>query len=164
MAAYRRVYDSRHLPADCQEPGSAPEPYTLSIEYGLAFLQGQMSRYSGRGEANVVHSARRAVVDVGASLLRAAAPPADAIGGRTEPSGRRRLELGIAAYNHNRCLLSDDACQFPGTGSPVLRPPRSSSLLRGACLITASAPRPAVAVADTTEAASRRRLLLPTNS
>ena len=27
MAAYRRVYDSRHPQADCQEPGSAPEPY-----------------------------------------------------------------------------------------------------------------------------------------
>ena len=27
MAAYRRVYDSRYLHADCQEPGSAPEPY-----------------------------------------------------------------------------------------------------------------------------------------
>jgi len=27
MAAYRRVYDSRHLQADCQEPGSTPEPY-----------------------------------------------------------------------------------------------------------------------------------------
>ena len=27
MAAYRRVYDSRHLQADCQEPGAAPEPY-----------------------------------------------------------------------------------------------------------------------------------------
>ena len=26
MAAYRRVYDSRHLQADCQEPGSAAEP------------------------------------------------------------------------------------------------------------------------------------------
>ena len=24
---YRRVYDSSHLQADCQEPGSAPEPY-----------------------------------------------------------------------------------------------------------------------------------------
>ena len=29
MAAYCRVYDSRHQQADCQEPGSAPEPYTL---------------------------------------------------------------------------------------------------------------------------------------
>jgi len=29
MAAYRRVYDSRHLQADCQEVGSAPEPYAL---------------------------------------------------------------------------------------------------------------------------------------
>ena len=27
MAAYRWVYDSRHLQADCQEPGSAAEPY-----------------------------------------------------------------------------------------------------------------------------------------
>ena len=27
MAAYRRVYDSYHLQAGCQEPGSAPEPY-----------------------------------------------------------------------------------------------------------------------------------------
>ena len=30
MAAYRRVYDSRHLQADCKEPESA-----LVIEYGL---------------------------------------------------------------------------------------------------------------------------------
>ena len=29
MAAYRRVYDSHHLQADCQEPGSSPEPYAL---------------------------------------------------------------------------------------------------------------------------------------
>ena len=37
MASYRRVYDSRHLQADCQEPGSATEPYIRSvIEYGLA--------------------------------------------------------------------------------------------------------------------------------
>ena len=27
MAAYRGVYDKRHLQADCQEPGSSPEPY-----------------------------------------------------------------------------------------------------------------------------------------
>ena len=26
-AAYRRVYGSRHMQADCQESGSAPEPY-----------------------------------------------------------------------------------------------------------------------------------------
>ena len=37
MAAYSRVYDSRHLQADCQEPASDPEPYTwwLVIDYGL---------------------------------------------------------------------------------------------------------------------------------
>jgi len=27
MAAYLRVYDSRHLQADCKELESAPEPY-----------------------------------------------------------------------------------------------------------------------------------------
>ena len=27
MTAYRWVYDSHHLQTDCQEPGSAPEPY-----------------------------------------------------------------------------------------------------------------------------------------
>jgi len=37
-AAYRRVYDSRHLQADCQEPGSAREPIRSIIEYGLPFL------------------------------------------------------------------------------------------------------------------------------
>ena len=34
MAAYRRVYDSRHLQADCQEPGFAPEPYARQSSVG----------------------------------------------------------------------------------------------------------------------------------
>ena len=42
MAAYRRVHDSRHLQADCQEPGSAPEP-TLSNRVWASFTY-----YSGR--------------------------------------------------------------------------------------------------------------------
>ena len=33
-AAYRRVYDSRHLQADCQEPRSAPEPYARQSSMG----------------------------------------------------------------------------------------------------------------------------------
>ena len=37
MAAYRRVYDSRHLQADCQEPGSAPEPYARQSSMGYLF-------------------------------------------------------------------------------------------------------------------------------
>jgi len=37
MAAYRRVYDSCHLQADCQEPGSAPEPYTLGSRVWATF-------------------------------------------------------------------------------------------------------------------------------
>ena len=38
MAAYSRVYDSRHLQADCQEPGSAPEPYATFTVFTLGGL------------------------------------------------------------------------------------------------------------------------------
>ena len=38
MAAYRRVYDSRHLQADCQGPGSAPEPYARQSSMGYLLL------------------------------------------------------------------------------------------------------------------------------
>jgi len=47
LAAYRRVYDSRHLQADCQEPGSVPQPYMLDnrvlatftlLSHSLSFL------------------------------------------------------------------------------------------------------------------------------
>jgi len=38
MAAYRRVYDSRNLQADCQEPGSSPEPYALQWSMGYLYL------------------------------------------------------------------------------------------------------------------------------
>ena len=34
MAAYRRVYDSHYLQADCQEPGSAPECYVQQSSMG----------------------------------------------------------------------------------------------------------------------------------
>jgi len=37
MAAYRRVYDSHHLQADCQEPGSAAEPCTLGNRVWATF-------------------------------------------------------------------------------------------------------------------------------
>jgi len=38
MAAYRRVYDLRHLQADCQGPGSAPEPYVGQLSMGYLYL------------------------------------------------------------------------------------------------------------------------------
>jgi len=38
MAAYRRVYDSRYLQADCQEPGSAPEPYARQSSMGYLYF------------------------------------------------------------------------------------------------------------------------------
>jgi len=47
MAAYRRVYDSRHLQADCQEPGLAPTPYPWQSSMGYLYL---CSYFVGRGE------------------------------------------------------------------------------------------------------------------
>ena len=38
MAACSRVYDSRHLQADCKEPGSAPEPYARQSSVGYLYL------------------------------------------------------------------------------------------------------------------------------
>jgi len=38
MAAYRRVYDSHHLQTDCQELGSAPEPYAQQSSMGYLYL------------------------------------------------------------------------------------------------------------------------------
>ena len=38
MAAYRRVYDPRHLQADCQEPGSAAELYARQSSVGYLYL------------------------------------------------------------------------------------------------------------------------------
>jgi len=36
MAAYRQVYDLRHLQADCEEMGSAPKP-TLGYQVWATF-------------------------------------------------------------------------------------------------------------------------------
>jgi len=43
MAAYRRVYDSRHLQADYQEPESATEPYVRQSIVGYLFTVGLRS-------------------------------------------------------------------------------------------------------------------------
>jgi len=42
MAACRRVYYSRHLQADCQEPGSAPEPMLANRATFLSFYSTQL--------------------------------------------------------------------------------------------------------------------------
>jgi len=47
MAAYGRVYDSRHLQADCQEPGSAPEPYA-SMDYLFSFMDDAVFACNGQ--------------------------------------------------------------------------------------------------------------------
>jgi len=62
MAAYRRVYDSRHVQADCPEPGSGPEP-TLGNRVWATFtflvsLQYDTDRRCRRGPSCGVPPAR----------------------------------------------------------------------------------------------------------
>jgi len=57
MAAYRRVYDSRHLQADCQIPGSAPESYARQSSMG--YLTGHdhsSSRIETQGRGSLSRS------------------------------------------------------------------------------------------------------------
>ena len=55
MAAYRQVYDSRHLQADCQETGSAPGPYVRQSSIGyLYFFTSDYLRYL-RINQSVIH-------------------------------------------------------------------------------------------------------------
>ena len=48
MAAYIRVYDSHHLQADRQEPGSPPEPYAQQLNMGYLYLSCYGIVWSGR--------------------------------------------------------------------------------------------------------------------
>ena len=59
MAAYRRVYDSRHLQADWQEPGSAPEPYARqsNMRYLHLFSGNSFNIFLRINLPNLVHSA-----------------------------------------------------------------------------------------------------------
>ena len=68
MAAYRRVYNSRHMQGNCQERGSAPEPYARqsSMRYhrGLVYrvrirvLGGGRGGGSADGDINARESCR----------------------------------------------------------------------------------------------------------
>jgi len=59
---YRRVYDSRHLQADCQEPGSAPELYARQSSMGYTFY-----RKRGFGSPLKAHAQRRPNPDLRSS-------------------------------------------------------------------------------------------------
>ena len=54
MTTYRRVYDSRHLQADCQELGSAPKTYAR--QSGMGYLYRFYICTGGVGERSIVMS------------------------------------------------------------------------------------------------------------
>ena len=53
-SVYRRVYDSRHLQADCQEPGSAPELYAQQSSMGYLYIY--IGRHGGARYCSNAHS------------------------------------------------------------------------------------------------------------
>ena len=56
MAAYRQVYDSRHLQADYQEPGSAPEPYVRQSSIGYLYFFTSDYFVISEKKQSVIHS------------------------------------------------------------------------------------------------------------
>ena len=57
MAAYRWVYDSRHLQTDCQEPGSVPEPYARQ-SLGYLYLYWAPAKPRHAREAGILKPVR----------------------------------------------------------------------------------------------------------
>ena len=133
MAAYRRVYDSRHLQADCQEPGSAPEPHARqsSMRYLYLFHVAdsvyyigvrQSVRCRGRSMAGDVGESvsRSFVVQTGGVALSASRQPAS-----RRMADRRRLPSLAEELrpSHRRLDLASGGCT-PGPGGGHRRPSR----------------------------------------
>ena len=74
MCVYRRVCDSRHLQADCQEPGSAAEPYARQSSTDYRYLVSAYRWLSATYAAwlQTLHTLRSA--DVAAVAERATLP------------------------------------------------------------------------------------------
>ena len=68
MAAYRRVYDSRHLQADCQEPGSVPEPHAPQSSMGYLYLLTLFNFFLRRFFTSMQNSMRDSVPPTAAEL------------------------------------------------------------------------------------------------
>ena len=56
MTAYLWVYDSCHLQADCQELGSAPEPYARQSSMGYLYLFTSIKKCSNTHRIHPVKS------------------------------------------------------------------------------------------------------------
>jgi len=70
MAAYRRVYDLRHLQADCLEPGSAPEPYAGKRVWATFFIAERVILQLFPDTSFRIRIAKHASVHVSAYLHR----------------------------------------------------------------------------------------------
>ena len=108
MAAYRRVYDSRHLQADCQEPGSAPEPYARQSSMRYPFIE--MNSLRGLSDLDVVSTYRRRFPNF---VRRGGAG-----GGRDVPRPRRQHRSAPLPRNPRPSVTGGAGC---GGGAAVAR-------------------------------------------
>ena len=74
MAAYRRVYDLRHLQADCQEPGSAPEPYARQLSMGFFPWTDEVCSKNGVTIGSTVFAGFTVVTDIQTNTDRLGTP------------------------------------------------------------------------------------------
>ena len=103
MAAYRRVYDSRHLQADCKEPGSAAEPYARKSSTSHLYLDREAEYCDDRVclcvRLCVYVSARAYLQKHTSDLYQIFAPPPDR---RAEYcNGRVGLSVFVCVFVHD---------------------------------------------------------------
>ena len=119
MATYRRVYDSRDLQADCQEPGSAPEYPTLGNRVWATFsflvyvqVTASLAKRGSISDSRIVDTpaARRPSTDSSGSS--GGAPP------------QLPKQSGFVPRSRKSTLVDDDNDAMPEIPS-ILRGPKS---------------------------------------
>jgi len=101
MAAYRRVYDSRHLQADCQEPGSALEP--CARQSSMATFTLTFYGYHVQSGCGIVHKTCYVSLVVHCGGWESLTP------GPNEPLLLLHVSLRMIDHFYSRYLLSSSA-------------------------------------------------------
>ena len=130
MAAYRRVYDSRHLQADCTEPGSAPEPYARQSSMGYLYFITH-SQWSSSSVYSTMQShgsfsdsswcSYRGVPTLRCSCTTSASIRAPRARSRARKSGEfstRRWDRSSVGRTETRLCPSGNGSRTAGTGEP----------------------------------------------
>jgi len=108
MAAYRRVYDSHHLQADCQEPGSAVIEHGLLLPFIYIYLPHTHTFISARRYASAVLAI--------ALCLPVCVRLCPSVTSRSSVETGERIELisGIFIHVHRTTTAKPSTCLTPG--------------------------------------------------